>query len=156
MSIATALDALRRLRLLLADEVERARDERRLLRGLDGTALLERASGRARFNAQLAEAELAVAEGLRALANRAGLTELSLEALRRLAPLQAPAFEDALGEVRALAESLNDLDALNRKLALRAMRVVGGYLDAVTPQTAGYDRSGTRPASRLSSLATRA
>jgi len=86
MSIATALDALRRLRLLLAEEVERARDERRLLRGLDGTALLERASGRARFNAQLAEAELAVAEGLRALAARAGLTELSLEALRRPPP----------------------------------------------------------------------
>ncbi|HVP63117.1 MAG TPA: flagellar export chaperone FlgN [Myxococcaceae bacterium] len=156
MSIATALDALRRLRLLLAEEVERARDERRLLRGLDGTALLERASGRARFNAQLAEAELAVAEGLRALAARAGLTELSLEALRRLAPLEARAFEDGLGEVRALAEALNDLDTLNRKLAQRAMRVVGGYLDAVTPQTAGYDRRGTRPAPRLSSLATRA
>jgi len=156
MSIATALEALRRLRELLADEVERAREERRLLRGLDGTALMERASARSRFNAQLADAELAVASGLRTLAIRDGLTELSIADLRRIAPLDAPAFETALGEVRALAEALNDLDSLNRKLAIRAMRVVGGYLDAVTPRAAGYDRRGSRPAPQLSSLATRA
>jgi hypothetical protein len=136
MSLALALDTATKLRDALAAEVEAARGERRLLRTLDSAALLDRATARATFLAESRRLE----------------GELARE-LGRAAPAGGGPLADVLGEIRALAGALSEIDRLNLALASRALACVRGYVEAVAPAPNAYDRRGARAASAAPALA---
>jgi hypothetical protein len=142
MSLAVALGQAEEIRALLKAEVERARSQRKLIRTLDAAGMLSYAQARGAANTRLAALEAALAESLRAAAQ--GRPTLALADLRGLPGREARPLADALAEVRALACALHELDALNRFLAERALTCVRGYLDAVSPPVAAYDRYGGR------------
>ena len=48
-----------------------------------------------------------------------------------------------LAEVRALAKTLSELDALNRMLSQRALSYVRAHLAVLSPKPAAYDRRGS-------------
>ena len=53
--------------------------------------------------------------------------------------------------MRALAAALQELDALNRLLASRALACVRGYVNALTGPPTAYDRRGASTSSTLTS-----
>jgi len=73
-----------------------------------------------------------------------GLTEVTLEKLRALAPRQGEALSRILSDVRALAGALQEVDRLNLQLAGRALACVRGYVEALQPTPRAYDRRGAR------------
>jgi hypothetical protein len=146
MPLAAAIAAAGRLRDLLSAEVEGARGERRLLRTLDSAALFARAQSRAAFLAETQRVERELADGLVVAARALGIQEVTLQRLEAAAPRDGGALARALSEVRALAGALQEIDALNRSLAERALSCVRGYVDAVAPAPQAYDRRGARPA----------
>jgi hypothetical protein len=126
MSLPLAVATAAKLRDTLAAEVESARGERRLLRALDSAGLLERATARASFLSEM--------------------QRLQDELARELggAPRDAGPLSDLLGEVRALAAALAEIDRLNLAVASRALACVRGYVEAVAPAPHAYDRRGQR------------
>jgi hypothetical protein len=144
MVLGEAVRAAGELRDALAAEVEAAREERGLFRSLDARALLDRASARAGFQAKVARLEERLREALTAAAGRLGLAEVTLHTLATREPAGAASLSRVFGEVRALSSALAELDRLNQFLAARALRVVRGYVDALSPTPSAYDRRGLR------------
>jgi len=149
MSFESAVGAAVRLRESLAREVEAARGERILLRRLDSQALLARAAERAHFLAETAERERELAAALSAAAGALGLTQVTVAALTRASPQRGAQLAEVLGQIRALAGALRELDRLNASLAQRALSCVRGYVEALSPAPRAYDRAGARAATPL-------
>jgi FlgN protein len=141
-----ALNTAAALRRALEAEVERARHEREALRTLDSDRLFASASARAAFNAEVARLESALATRLARAAGALGLPEVTLARLALRAPAAAAALSAVLADIRSLAAALAELDRLNVALAGRAAACVHGYLNALSPTPAAYDRRGLRAA----------
>lgn len=139
-----AIGAAQDLKEELAGEVARAREERQLIRRLDAGGLFARAGARASFNGRVARLERDLSAALSRPALALGLEEVTLERLSQKDPGGAGRLARALAEIRALAGALSELDQLNRMLAGRALSCVRGYVDAITPPAAAYDRRGLR------------
>ncbi len=132
------------LQRTLTGEVARARAEREVLRSLDPDRIFTRAAERAAFNAEIAHLEVQLADALRQAAGELGLERFTLTRLALRAPGPAAHLGRVLDEVRSLGQELRDLDALNAALASRALACVQGYLTALRPSPAAYDRRGAR------------
>ncbi len=157
MSLEPALGAALRLRDALASEVEEARSERQFLRRLDSAALFARAAQRARFLAESARLERELAAALARAAGALGLPEVTAARLARAAPAQGRRLSAALGEIRALAAALRELDQLNSTLAQRALACVRSYVEALAPAPRAYERRGARaPIAPLVTVSSRA
>lgn len=139
-ALSTAAD----LRRALEAEVERARREPGALRTLDSARLFASASARAAFHDEVARLESALAARLARAGAALGLAEVTLAGLTSRAPAAGSALAALLARIRALAAELKDLDRLNRALAGRASACVQGYLNALAPAPAAYDRRGAR------------
>ena len=144
MELENALAAAGQLRDALAAEVERARNERQLLRTLDAGGLFARAAERSRFLAEAARLERELAGSVARAAGTTGPTEPTIARLRERTPGKAEALALALSEVRSLAAALHEIDGLNQQLAQRALACVRGYVEAVRPTPCAYDRRGRR------------
>ena len=141
-ALATAHELRRALQL----EVERAQREREVLRTLDSDRLFAGAAARAGFNAEVARLETALAGALSRAAGALGLSEVTMQRLAMRAPEGAAELGRVLADIRALAGALAELDRLNLMLAGRALACVQGYLTALNPAPAAYDRRGLRAA----------
>ncbi len=155
-SLDRAIATSSRLKEALDNEVVEARQERVLLRKFDVEGLLARATKRGEFNAHVLKLEQELADHLRVVGQDLGLTEVSLASLAAKRPVEGGRLSSILGDVRALAGALAELDELNRRLAQRATACVRGYLGAVTAQPAGYDRHGGAPKVTASTFSGRA
>jgi hypothetical protein len=144
MDLEKTLETAGKLRDAIATEVARARDERHLLRTLDAAGLFARASQRGEFLAEVARLERELATSLARASAALGLSEVTLERLRVRVPREGEALARVLSEVRALAGALREIDALNLKLAGRALACVRGYVQALQPTPLAYDRRGAR------------
>ncbi|GAO04637.1 hypothetical protein [Anaeromyxobacter sp. PSR-1] len=133
------LAAAAALRDALRAEAARAAAVPEALRALDAPRILDGASARAGFNAQVAALQERLAA---ALARAAPGGEATLARLRARAPRAADALGALLAEVRALATEIAERDRLNLALAARARACVQGYLAALCPCPAAYDRRG--------------
>jgi hypothetical protein len=137
-----ALDVATRMRQALQAELEEAREQRVLVRKLDVQGLFERARRRGEFNVKLAQMQDALGEALAASANILGVERVSLDVLHTSGILAASKVAQALSELRASAQALQEIDALNQVLARRALACVRGYLSALSPRADVYDRYG--------------
>lgn len=146
MNLAPALSMLKQLQAALSEEIVRARDERMLLRTLDGKALLERSVRRQQFNATTASLERQLAIEVARAAAATGLTEVTVGNLADVGGADGAKLKDALAEVRSLAAALGELDVLNHHLAERTLKVVRGYTRALIARPSAYDRSGRQAA----------
>jgi len=144
MDLENALEKAGDLRDALAAEVENARRERLLLRGLDVAGLFARAAQRGAFLAEVARIERELAIALSRATGTLGLTEVTIERLRAVAPREGEALARILSDVRALAGALQEIDRLNLQLAGRALACVRGYVEALRPTPRAYDRRGAR------------
>ncbi len=151
-----ALATAHELRRALESEVERAQREREVLRTLDSDRLFAGAAARAGFNAEVARLETALAGALSRAAAAMGLSEVTLHRLSGRSPEGAAELARTLADIRSLAGALAELDRLNLMLAGRALACVQGYLTALNPTPAAYDRRGLRAAATpLTSLTSR-
>jgi hypothetical protein len=141
-TLKRAIEVTERMREALAAEVARAREQRLLIRKLDSEKLFQRAQDRAQFNATLARLESELGAELAAAGQRLGLSEVSTDSLRTRVPGEARKLADSFAQVRALAAALQELDALNRQLAARALSCVRGYVNALVGPPNAYDRRG--------------
>src|SRR4051812_44553036 len=130
------------MREALAAEVGRAREQRLLIRKLESDKLFERAQLRAAFNVALVQLENELGEVLGTAAGRLGLSEVNADASLPHSPREARKLAENFAEVRALAAALQELDALNRQLAARALSCVRGYVNALVGPANAYDRRG--------------
>ncbi len=146
MSLLSALALLKQLQAALSDEIVRARDERTLLRTLDGKALLERTVRRQQFNATTASLERQLAVEVARAAAVSGLKEVTIANLAEVGGADGAALKDALAELRSLAAALGELDVLNHHLAERTLKVVRGYTETLIARPSAYDRMGRRSA----------
>jgi hypothetical protein len=137
-----AVSALDQLREVLQVEVENARQERQILRTLDARAIFARASERTAFVAQAARLEQQAASALGVVARALQLDEVSLARLRQKVPAEAIGLARVLDDIQALAGALQEIDRLNLFLGNRALTCVRGYVTAVSPLPAAYDRRG--------------
>jgi hypothetical protein len=137
-----ALDVATRMRQALQAELGEAREQRVLVRKLDVQGLFERARRRGEFNVKLAQMQDALGEALAASANILGVERVSLDVLHTSGILAASKVAQALSELRASAQALQEIDALNQVLARRALACVRGYLSALSPRADVYDRYG--------------
>jgi hypothetical protein len=154
MTLEHAVATAAGLRDILAREVESAREERRLLRRLDVSGLFARAAQRGAFLAEAQRLEGELAGHLARAAASLGLREVTLDGLRAAAPEVGGRLSGVLGEVRALAGSLSELDRLNHALAARALSCVRGYVHSLAPAPSAYDRRGARASAAAGALAT--
>jgi hypothetical protein len=136
----TVVDSIRRA---LEAEVERARQERALIRTMDVDGLVHRAALRGTFNDQVRRLQNDLGAALGAAAATLGLKEVTVAALREQRPEQATLLEEGLGAIRSLAAALAELDDLNRILGQRALSYVRAYLGAMNPTPAAYNRRGS-------------
>jgi hypothetical protein len=143
-----AISITDQIRKALEAEVNRAREQRALIRVMDVEALVRRATLRAEFNTSVGHLQQQLTVQLGAVAAELGLPEMTVEALRRQLPGSADRLSDSLAAIRALAGALAELDDLNRLLGQRALSYVRAYLGAVNPTPAAYDRRGSAAAAR--------
>jgi hypothetical protein len=156
--IENAIATTSLIRDALCAEVERARAERALIRTMDVDGLLRRASARAGWNALVNQRQVQLSSELALAGEAHGLTEVTIETLRAVAPAATDRLAQAFAEVRSLAAALAELDDLNRMLGQRALSFVRAYLSALNPRPAAYDRRGLAAAlavARASSTVTR-
>jgi hypothetical protein len=146
MDLEQTLTTAEKLKEALSSELERARDERRLLRTLDSARLMERAAKREHFNSSMVVLQREFQTNLETVGQRLGMNQVSVEALSQREPEASARLSVAVAEVRALAGALSELDALNRALGERTLGVVRGYISAIVPRTAAYDRQGIHKA----------
>jgi len=130
------------MRQALQAELEEAREQRVLVRKLDVQGLFERARRRGEFNVKLAQMQDALGEALVAIADILGVERVSLDVLHTSGIHAASKVAQALSELRASAQALQEIDALNQVLARRALACVRGYLSALSPRADTYDRYG--------------
>lgn len=142
MGLQAAIAVTLELRDALAAELDRARQERELLRALDTDRLLERATFRRQFNAMVLRLQRELAAALEASKIEYGLQEASLESLATRAPEETAELGANLAEIRSLAAALKELDELNALLTKRALQCVQGYLAAVCRRPVAYTRHG--------------
>ncbi len=149
MTLATAVTAAAALRDELQAEVVRSREERVVLRSLDGGRIQARMEERLEFierteqlQRQLRVAQSAVAAGL-------GLTDATAESIARASPREGTLLVELLGQVRALASTLSELAALNQSLAERALGCTRAYTRAMSPRPTAYGRFGALPAAAV-------
>lgn len=143
-----AISITDQIRKALEAEVNRAREQRALIRVMDVEGLVRRATLRAEFNTSVGQLQQQLTVQLGAVAAELGLPEMTVEALRRHLPGSADRLSDSLAAIRALAGALAELDDLNRLLGQRALSYVRAYLGAVNPTPAAYDRRGSAAAAR--------
>jgi hypothetical protein len=137
-----AIEITERMREALAAEVGRAREQRLLIRKLESDKLFQRAQERAVFNVTLVDLETHLTQELAAAGRSLGLPEVTIEGLRSRVPTEGRKLADSFAQVRALAAALQELDALNRQLAARALSCVRGYVNALIGPANAYDRRG--------------
>jgi hypothetical protein len=141
-AIERAIGLTEGIREALGVEIALARQERVLIREMDADGLNGRAAKRADFNQKTAQLMAALAETLRDAGRELGLSGVTLEGLQGRAPVEGGRLSAVLGEVRALAAALAELDALNRMLGQRALSYVRAHLAVLSPKPAAYDRRG--------------
>jgi hypothetical protein len=139
-----ALDVATRMRQALQAELDQAREQRVLVRKLDVQGLFERARRRGEFNIRLAQMQDELGAALEETANVLGVERVSLNVLHTSGINQAGKVAQALSELRASAQALQEIDALNQVLARRALACVRGYVSALSPRADVYDRHGVR------------
>ncbi len=137
-----ALDVATRMRQALQAELDEAREQRVLVRKLDVQGLFERAQRRGEFNVKLAQMQDELGAALVATAGVLGVDRVSLDVLHTSGIHAASKVAQALSELRASAQALQEIDALNQVLARRALACVRGYLSALSPRADVYDRYG--------------
>jgi hypothetical protein len=137
-----ALDVATRMREALQAELEKAREQRVLVRKLDVQGLFERARQRGELNVKLAQMQDALAAALGESARVLGVERVTTDLLHTSGILAARRVAQALSELRASAQALQEIDAFNQVLAKRALACVRGYLSALTPRSGVYDRYG--------------
>lgn len=138
-----ALTVIDGIRKALEAEVERARQERALIRTMDVDGLVRRATLRATFNEQVRNLQQDLAAALSSAGAALGLNEITVVALRAALPEPAARLDDGLAAVRSLAAALAELDELNRVLGQRALSYVRAYLGALNPTPSAYTRRGS-------------
>lgn len=143
-----SLSITNQIRTALEAEVERARQERALIRVMDVEGLVRRATLRAEFNSHVNGLQQQLTVQLSAVASALGMTEMTVEALRRHLPGPAQQLSENLAAIRSLAAALSELDDLNRLLGQRALSYVRAYLGALNPTPAAYDRRGSAASAR--------
>jgi hypothetical protein len=153
MSLEAAVDTTRLLKNALTREIERARNERLLLRSLDGSALMESARLREAFNAHALYLSRELTAQLSRAATALGASLAQLVFARRP---DAVKVSNEMSEVRALAATLSRLDALNLKLAERGLTCVRAYQAKLNPRGSAYDRFGARSVHEASTSSQRA
>jgi hypothetical protein len=137
-----ALDVATRMRQALQAELEQAREQRVLVRKLDVQGLFERARLRGEFNVKLAQMQDELGTALAATASVLGVERVSLDVLHTSGIHEASKVAQALSELRASAQALQEIDTLNQVLARRALACIRGYLSALSPRANVYDRYG--------------
>lgn len=137
-----ALDVATRMREALQAELEEARQQRVFIRQLDVQGLFERARRRGEFNLKLAQSQEMLGAALTAGASQLGVERLSCEVLRASGIALAERLADAISELRASAQALQEIDSMNQIVAKRALACVRGYLSALSPRASAYDRFG--------------
>jgi hypothetical protein len=137
-----ALDVATRMREALQAELEKAREQRVLVRKLDVQGLFERARQRGELNVKLAQMQDALAEALGGSASLLGVERVTTGILNASGIPQAQRVAQALSELRASAQALQEIDSFNQVLAKRALGCVRGFLSALTPRAGVYDRHG--------------
>lgn len=135
-----------RMRKHLQTELEAAREQRVMVRKLDVQGLFERAQARGEFNVILARLQDELTQSLADLNIAAQGSPLSLAALRASEDPHASQLAQALGELRASAQALQEIDTLNQVLSRRALACVRGYISALSPRGDVYNRYGTSQA----------
>jgi len=138
-----ALTVIDSIRKALEAEVERARQERALIRTMDVDGLVRRATLRASFNEQVGRLQQDLASALSGAGAALGLKEVTVAALRAVLPQPAAQLDDGLAAIRSLAAALAELDELNRILGQRALSYVRAYLGALNPTPTAYTRRGS-------------
>ena len=145
MTLQLALQTTEDICTSLQAEIEVARGQRILIRNIDVAALNARAATRAAFNKRTAELQLRLAGQLRAVADDAGLAEVTLAGLEAHLPIEGQRLADSFANIRALATALCELDALNQALGQRALSYVKAHLAVLCPRPVSYDRRGVTP-----------
>ena len=138
-----ALTVVDSIQKALEAEVERARQERALIRDMNVDGLVERATLRAAFNDHVRRLQQDLGTALAAAGAELELKEVTVASLRVYLPEEATRLEDGLASIRSLAAALAELDDLNRLLGQRALSYVRAYLGALNPTPAAYNRRGS-------------
>jgi hypothetical protein len=137
-----ALNVAIRMRDALQVELDEARQQRILIRQLDVQGLFERARRRGEFNVRLAQHQEALSAALGESANQLCVDRVTTDVLHTSGVALAKTLAEALSELRALAQALQEIDGMNQIVAKRALACVRGYLSALSPRATAYDRRG--------------
>jgi hypothetical protein len=137
-----ALDVATRMRDALQAELGEARQQRVLVRQLDVQGLFERARRRGEFNVKLAQLQDALGAALGESAAQLGVERVTTDVLHTSGIGLARDLAEALSELRASAQALQEIDGMNQVVAKRALACVRGYLSALSPRASVYDRHG--------------
>lgn len=157
MTLTHALEAAHALRDELEQEVGRARDERLILRSLDGLKLQASIGQRQAFLGRAQQLQETLRAAQAAAARALGLEDPSAESIQRLLPERGALFASLLGQIRALAATLSELSALNRSLSERALGCTRAYVQALAPPPHAYGRLGaSAPAASVAAVSRRA
>lgn len=158
MTLAPALTAAAALRDELQEEVGRSRDERLILRSLDGPRIQARIDERLEFITRAEELQRVLRVEQAAVARRLGLTDASATAIARRLP-EGHRLVELIAQIGALASTLSELGALNQSLAERALGCTRAFTRGLAPKPAAYGRLGVVPppaAAGLSAVSRRA
>ena len=120
----------------------RSQESRAVLKTLDTPALLAQASLREAFNQHSAWLTAELARHLGTYAQQHGLSDVTLEQLRKLAPFEGEQLSGLFAEIRALSQALSELDEVNQQLAEKALTVVRAYVTHLAPRPSAYTRRG--------------
>jgi hypothetical protein len=148
-----ALDVATEMRQALQAELVEAREQRILVRKLDVQGLFERARKRGEFNVKLSQMQDALGGALAGAASVLGVERATLDLLHSSGIHAASKVAQALSELRASAQALQEIDALNQVLARRALACVRGYISALSPRADVYDRHGGVRVTSVGSIA---
>lgn len=140
--LTQALDIALKLKTALATEVARSQESRAVLKSLDTPTLLAQASLREAFNQHSAWLSAELGRNLATFAAGHGLSDITLEQVRTLAPFEGEQLTSVFAEIRALSRALAELDAVNQQLAEKALTVVRAYVTHLAPRPAAYTRRG--------------
>jgi len=137
-----ALDVATRMRDAVQAELAEARQQRIFIRQLDVQGLFERARQRGEFNVKLAQLQDALSTALQEGAAVLGVERLTTDLLHTSGIGMAQRLAEALSELRASAQALQEIDHMNQIVAKRALACVRGYVSALSPQASAYNRYG--------------
>jgi hypothetical protein len=144
-AVEAAVEAAEQLKEELEAEVGRSREERVVLRSLDGVRIHQRISDRLAFIDRAEYLQRRLRSAQEEAARRLGIDDGSAESIARAAPLPGRRLLSVVGQIQALASTLNELTALNRTLAERALGYTRAYVQALAPRPTAYGRFGAPP-----------